>query len=59
MTSKERKIARKSLSEERKAIRDYTSRRRVSRNQELRDAITHALGEERTHAHLFSRVLAQ
>lgn len=51
------KIARKSLGEERKAIRDYGNRLKQARNPKVRKAIKHALPEERTHAKLFQEAV--
>lgn len=46
-------IARKSLGEEEKAVKDYTLRLKKAKSPALKKALRHALPEERTHAKLF------
>lgn len=59
LTAQETKMAQKSLSEERAAIEAYTSRAKKTGNKRLRAAFRHALGEEKTHAHLFRESLGR
>lgn len=49
-------IATKSLQEEKKAVHDYTQRISNAKNNKLKKSLTHALGEEKTHAKNFSAV---
>lgn len=50
-------IAKQSLSEEKKAVVDYTERLKHSKNRELREALEHALPEEKEHARLFKKAI--
>ena len=51
------KIAEQSLKEEKQAIEDYTHRKKLTSDSELRKALTHALSEEKEHAQLFTNFL--
>jgi hypothetical protein len=55
----ERKMARKSLGEERLAVKDYTARKAKTKNPRLRKAFSHAIPEEKTHRELFLAALKQ
>lgn len=51
------KIAKKSLKEEKKAVKDYTARKKKTTNPKLKKALAHAIPEERHHAKLFAAAL--
>lgn len=57
LTPSERKLAKKSLGEEKDAVEDYTERLRKTKNPKLRKAFKHALPEEKTHKQLFMEAL--
>lgn len=57
ITAEEKAIAEKSSDEEKKAIKDYTSRLDRVKNGKLRDAIKHARSEEHDHFKGFEDVL--
>lgn len=50
-------MAKQSKKEEDKAVTDYTRRREQSKDPQLKQAFTHALGEEKTHSRLFKKVM--
>lgn len=56
-TATDKKLAKKSLGEEKKAVRDYGKRLRKAKSPALREAFRHAIPEEHTHAHLFREAL--
>lgn len=51
------KIAKKSLKEEKKAVKDYTARKKKTSNPKLKKALAHAIPEEQHHAKLFAAAL--
>lgn len=57
LSAKDKKIARKSLGEEEKAVDEYTERLRDADSPRLHRAFRHAIPEEKTHAHLFREAL--
>ncbi len=46
----DRGIAKKSLGEEKKAVRDYGTRERTAKSPALKDVLRHNRGEEKQHA---------
>lgn len=52
-------IARTSLGEEEKAIKDYAQRLKDATDPALKKAITHARDEEKTHAAGFKKVIEE
>jgi hypothetical protein len=54
---KELLMAKKSLREEHKAVKDYTHRSKLSRDKKLKKVFHHAIPEEKEHARMFSGYL--
>jgi len=52
-------MATQSEKEEVQAIKDYSHRIQEAKDPQLKKAIGHALGEERTHAKLFANVIKE
>lgn len=50
-------MAQKSKNEEDKAIADYTDRINRSKDQDLKEALTHARKEEKDHSHELEKVI--
>ena len=50
-------MAKKSLHEEHKAVKDYTQRSKISRSKKLKKIFHHVIPEERDHAKKFKRYL--
>ncbi|HEX9060835.1 MAG TPA: ferritin family protein [Clostridia bacterium] len=52
-------MARKSLEEENKAIRDYTERMNKCKDKKLKELFAHAIKEEKEHSKLFAECLEE
>lgn len=57
ITKRDRKMAKKSLHEEREAVADYTKDKKIAKSPGLKKAFKHALSEEKQHAKSFSKQL--
>lgn len=54
---KDVKSAKKSLREEKKAVKDYCKRKKEAKDKDLIKAYGHAIPEEKEHARMFRKVV--